>query len=98
MLLLLSVFGQPLFQGGSSNLGGLHVLREEEEGLLPLAIVAENEVEGGIGLEGQLVGFGQGEGVEEVTSLAVEGYERWEDSVLVKLSEFLEFLTVGFEP
>ena len=43
----LFVFGRPLFQGGSSALGGLHVLREEEEGVLPLAIVAENEMEGG---------------------------------------------------
>ena len=43
----LSVFGRPLFQGGSSGLGGLHVLGEEEEGVLPLTIVAENEVKGG---------------------------------------------------
>ena len=43
----LSVLGRPLFQGGSSGLGGLHVLGEEEEGVLPLAIVAENEVKGG---------------------------------------------------
>ena len=35
----LSVFGRPLFLGGSSGLGGLHVLGEEEEGVLPLAIV-----------------------------------------------------------
>ena len=32
-----------------------------------------------------------------MTSLAVEGYERWEESTLVKLSEFLGFPTVGFE-
>ena len=42
----LSVFGLPFFQGGSSGLGGLHVLGDEEEGVLPLAIVAKNEVEG----------------------------------------------------
>ena len=36
----LFVFGRPLFQGGSSSLGGLHVLgEEEEEGVLPLEIV-----------------------------------------------------------
>ena len=53
----LSVFGRPLFQGGSSGLGGLHVLGEEE-GVLPLAIVAENEVKGGIDQEGLMVDFG----------------------------------------
>ena len=44
------------------------------------------------------MGFGQGEGVEEVTPLAVEGYERWEDSMLVKFSKFMGFSIVGFEP
>ena len=45
-----------------------------------------------------MVDFGQGERVEEVTPLAVQGYERWEDGMLVKFNEFLGFLTVGFEP
>ena len=45
----LSVFGRPLCQEGFSGLGGLHVLVDEEEGVLPLAIVAENELEGGTG-------------------------------------------------
>ena len=54
----LFVFGRPLFQGGSSGLGGLHVLGDEEEGVLPLAIVVENEVEGGIDQEGLMVDFG----------------------------------------
>ena len=71
----LSVFGWPLFQGGSSGLGGLHV-QGDEEGVLPLAIVAENEVEGGIGQEGLMVGFGLWEGIEESTPLAMEEYER----------------------
>ena len=71
----LSVFGRPLFQGGSSGLGGLHVLGEEEEGVLPLEIVAENEVKGGSGQEGMMVEYGQEEGFVEVTPLAVEGYE-----------------------
>ena len=31
----LFVFGRPLFQGGFSGLGGLHVPRDEEEGVLP---------------------------------------------------------------
>ena len=41
------------------------------------------------------MGFAQ---EEEVTSLVVEGYEKWEDSMLVKVSEFLGFSTVGYEP
>ena len=93
----LSVFGRPLFQGGSSGMGGLHVLGEEEEGVLPLEIVAENEVKGGSGQEGMMVEYGQEEGFVEATSLAVEGYENWEDSMLVKFSEFLGFATEGFE-
>ena len=71
----LSILGRPIFQGGSLGLGGLHVLGYEEEGVLPLAIVAENEVEGGTSQEGLMVGFGLEEGIVEVTPLAVEGYE-----------------------
>ena len=94
----LSVFGRPLFQGGSSGLGGLHVLgEEEEEGVLPLEIVAENEVKGGSGQEGMIVEYGQEEGFVEATPLAVEGYENWEDSMLVKFSAFLGFATEGFK-
>ena len=58
--------------------------------------MAENKVEGGTGQEGLMVGFG--EGIEEATPLAMEGYERWEDSMLVKFSEFMGFSTVGYEP
>ena len=61
-------------------------------------IVAENEVEEGTDQEGLMVGFGQEEGIVEATPLVVEGYESWEDSMLVKFSEFLGFSTVGFEP
>ena len=93
----LSVFGRPLFQGGSSGLGGLHIQGEEEEGVLPLAIVAENEVKGGTDQEGLMVDFGQEEGFVEATPLAVEGYESWEDNMMVKFNKFMEFLTVGFE-
>ena len=34
----------------------------------------------------------------EVTLLAVEGYERWEDSMLAKFNKFLGFFKAGFEP
>ena len=92
----LSVFGRPLFQKGSFGLGGY--MSWEMKGVLPLAIMAKTEVEGGTGQEGLMVGFGQGEEIEEATPLAVEGYERWEDSILVKFNEFMGFLTVGDEP
>ena len=93
----LSVFGRPLFQGGSSGLGGLHVLGEEEEDVLPLEIMAENEMKVGLDYEGMMVEYGQEEGLVEATPLAVEGYENWEDIILVKFSEFLGFATEGFE-
>ena len=60
-------------------------------------IVAENEIEGGTDQEGLMVGFWQEEGIVEATPLVVEGYESWEDSMLVKFSEFLGFSTVGFK-
>ena len=44
-----------------------------------------------------MVEYGQEEGIVEATPLAVEGYENWEDSMLVKFSEFLGFATEGFE-
>ena len=93
----ISFFGRPLFQGGSSGLGVSHALGEEVEGVLPLEIVAANEMKGGSSQEGMMVEYGQEEGIVEATPLAVEGYEKWEDSMLVKFSEFLGFATEGFE-
>ena len=87
----------PYLQGGSSGLGGSYVLREEVEGVLPLEIVVANEMKGGCNQEGMMVEYGQGEDIVEATPLAVEGYEKWEDSMLVKFSEFLGFATEGFE-
>ena len=55
-------------------------------------------MEGGTDQEGLMVGFRQEEGIVEATPLVVKGYESWEDSMLVKFSEFLGFLTMGFEP
>ena len=78
------------FSRGSSGLGGLHVLGDEEEGVLPLEIVAENEVEGGTSQEGPIVGFGQEDGIVEATPLAMEGYESWEDSILKRISWILD--------
>ena len=96
----LSFFGRPLFQGDSSGLGGLgglHGPGEEVEGVLPLEMVAANEMKEGSSQEGMLVEYRQEEGIVEATPLAVEGYEKWEDNMLVKFSEFLGFATEGFE-
>ena len=93
----LSFFGRPLFQGGSSGLGVSHVIGEEVEGVLPMEIVVANELKGGSSQEGTMVEYGQEEGIVEATPLAVEGYENWEDSILVKFNEFLGFATEGFE-
>ena len=93
----LSFFGRPLLQGGSSGWGGSYVLGEEAEGVLPLEIVVANEMKEGSNQEGMMVEYGQGEDIVEATPLAVEGYEKWEDSMLVKFSEFLGFATEGFE-
>ena len=60
--------------------------------------MAKNEGEGGTGQEGPIVGFRQEEGIVEATPLVMEGYESWEDSMLVKFSKFLGFSNVGFEP
>ena len=96
----LSFFGRPLFQGGPSGLGGpggLYGPGEEVEGVLPLEMVAANEMKEGSSQEGMLVEYRQEEGIVEATPLVVEGYEKWEDSMLVKFSEFLGFATEGFE-
>ena len=93
----LSFFGRPLLQGGSSGLGGSHVIEEEDEGVLSMEIVEANEMKGGSSQGDTEVEYGQEEGIVDATPLAVEGYEKWEDSMLIKFSEFLGFATEGFE-
>ena len=93
----LSFFGRPLLQGGSSGLGESHVIEEEDEGVLPMEIVEANEMKGGNSQGDAVVEYGQEEGIVDATPLAVEGYEKWEDSMLIKFSEFLGFATEGFE-
>ena len=93
----LSFFGRPLFQGGSSGLGVSQAIGEEVESVLPMEIVVADEIQEGSSQEGAIVEYGQEEGIVEATPLAVEGYEKWEDSILVKFSEFLGFATEGFE-
>ena len=72
--------------------------------LEPLRPVAADGSEWGLESLGALVvleeaSVGAKQQVEEAISVAseVSGYEKWEDSCLVKFSEFLGFPNVGFE-
>ena len=99
----MSVFGRPLLMGGSSSQEGSLKLKEIDD-LEPLRMVAGGGrewglessdtmevIEEGPGGEGQ-----QGQGSVSGESEA-SGYEKWEDSCLIKFSEFLGFSTEGFE-
>ena len=99
----ISVFGRPLLMGGSLGQEGYPKLKDIDD-LEPLRMVAADGrewdlessdaldvIEEGPGGEGQ-----QGEEAASVES-KVSGYEKWEDSCLIKFSEFLGFSTVGFE-
>ena len=96
---MISVFSQPLLMGGSSGQEGSLKLKEE-----PLRIVAADGREWGLESSDALVVIEEGpggEGQQGEESAFVEsealGYEKWEDSCLIKFSEFLDFSTVGFE-
>ena len=100
---LISVFGRPLLFGGFLGQGGYLELNEVVD-LEPLWMVAADGSEWGLESSGALVVLEEGsEGaeqqVEEAVFVASEvlGYEKWEDSCLVKFSEFLGFPTVGFK-
>ena len=98
-----SVFGRPLLPGGSSGLGESHVLEDLGE-TEPLRVVFADGREWGNGLvegpmEGEQIEVGIGSLREEspVVNLESKGYNAWEDSCLVKFSEFLGIKTAGFE-
>ena len=99
----ISVFGRPLLPGGSSGVGESHEL-EDLGGTEPLRVVMADGSEWEKGLtvvpmEGGLSAEGPGplsvESTEEEPEL--RGYNSWEDSCLIKFSEFLGVKTVGFE-
>ena len=99
----ISVFGRPLLPGGSSGVGESHEL-EDLGGTEPLRVVMADGSEWGKGLtvvpmEGGLSAEGPGPLSEEPTVEEPEfrGYNSWEDSCLIKFSEFLGVKTVGFE-
>ena len=86
------------------NSQGGYLEPNEVVDLEPLRMVAMDGSEWGLASSGALVALeeglvGAGQQVEEAVSVASEasGYEKWEDSCLVKFSEFLGFPTVGFE-
>ena len=101
--LKISVFGRPLLMGDSSGQGGPLKLKEIED-LEPLRMVAMDGREWGMESSETLEEIeegpgGEGQQGEESASGETEdsGYEKWEDSCLIKFSEFLGFSTVGFE-
>ena len=100
---MISVFGRPLLLGGSLGQEG-SLKPKETDDLEPLRMVAVDGREWGLESSGALVVIeegpvGEGQQGEESASVELEalGYEKWEDSCLIKFSEFLGFLTVGFE-
>ena len=100
---MISVFGRPLLMGGSSGQEGSLKLKEIDD-LESLRMVAVDGREWGLESSDALVVIeegpgGEGQQGEESASVESEalGYEKWEDSCLIKFSEFLGFSTVGFE-
>ena len=99
----ISSFGRPLLTGGSSDQEDPLKLKEIDV-LVPLRMVAVDGREWGMESSDALEAFeegprGEGQREDESASGKSEGsgYENWEDSCLIKFSEFLGFSTVGFE-
>ena len=100
---IFSVFGRPLLSGDSSGLGDVHEYEALGE-MEPLRVVSVDGREWGKGLAvaptegGQAVG-GLGSLREESSKVSPDctGYNSWEDSCLIKFSEYLRVTTAGFE-
>ena len=99
----ISVFGRPLLMGGSSDQEDPLKLKEIDD-VEPLRMVAVDGREWGLESSDALEVIeegprGEGQQGEESASgeSGASGYENWEDSCLIKFSEFLGFSTVGFE-
>ena len=98
-----SVFGRPLLSGGSSSLGDFHEYEALGE-MEPLRVVSVDGREWGKGIadalmEGGQASVGLGSLRKEPSNVSPEcmGYNTWEDSCLIKFSEFLGVTTAGFE-
>ena len=98
-----SVFGRPLLSGGPSGLG--NSLEDVELGdLAPLRVVTADGLEWGEKIskdfsDAIIVTESCGDGEEDVAKTRTEclGYEKWEDSSLIKFSEYLGIPTMGYE-
>ena len=98
-----SVFGRPLLMGGSSDQEDPLKLKEIDDSV-PLRMVAVDGREWGLESSDALEVIEEGprgerQQEEELASgeSGGSGYENWEDSCLIKFSEFLGFSTAGFE-
>ena len=99
----ISVFGRPLLFGDSSGLGVFHGNNASGD-MEPLRMVSADKREWGEVIAGPLL-----EVEQEVVSNGLQnkklpcvlpeclGYKNWEDSCLIKFSEFLGVPTMGFE-
>ena len=100
---IFSVFGRPLLFGVSSGLGDFHEYEAFGE-MEPLRVVSADGREwrkgiGDVPMEGGQTAVGLGSLREEPSNVSPEcmGYNTWEDSCLIKFSEFLGVTTAGFE-
>ena len=100
---MISVFGRPLLMGEYSG-QDVSIKLKILDNLEPLRMVTVDGREWGLESSEVLEVIkegpsGEGQQEEESASEVVEdlGYEKWEDSCLIKFSEFLGFSTVGFE-
>ena len=98
-----SVFGRPLLSRDSSGLGDFHEYEALGE-MEPLRVVLVDGREWGKGiavapLEGVQAVGGLGSLREEPSKVCPDcmGYNSWEDSCLIKFSEYLGVTTAGFE-
>ena len=100
---IFSVFGRPLLSEDASGLGDFHEYEASGE-MEPLRVVSVDGREWGKGTAepptegGQAVG-GLGSLREEPSKVCPDcmGYNSWEDSCLIKFSEYLGVTTAGFE-
>ena len=100
---LCSVFGRPLLSRGSSGLGDYHG-HEAMGDIEPLRVVSADSIEWGETTsealtDADLETKGLGNLSEEGPKTRSEclGYDNWEDSCLIKFSEFLRIPTVGYD-
>ena len=100
---IFSVFGRPLLPGDASGLGEYYEYEAPGE-MEPLRVLSVDGSEWGKGTDesptgGGHPGGGLGSLREEPSKVCPDGmgYNSWEDSCLIKFSEYLGVTTVGFE-